>query len=46
MNNNVNEILVDSNQRMRKMDDSLGNTVNDVHEINNIMGDTRGMLVD
>lgn len=37
MNNNVNEVLVENNQRMKKMDKTLGNTVNDVKEINALM---------
>lgn len=39
-------MLLDNNKRMRNMDDNLGNTVNDVHEINELMTDTKGMLVD
>lgn len=31
---------------MREMDDSLGSTVDDVHQINELMTDTKGMLVD
>lgn len=46
MNNNVNEVLVENNQRMKKMDKTLGNTVNDVKEINALMQDTNVMLVD
>lgn len=31
---------------MKKMDDSLQNTVNDVNDINEIMGNTNVMLTD
>lgn len=46
MSNNLNEVLMDNNQRMKNMDNSLGNTVGDVKEINNVMMDTNVMLVD
>lgn len=46
MKRDANEILIDNNKRMKDMDQTLGNTVNDVQEINMLMGDTNVMLTD
>ena len=46
MKNNINDVLLDNNKKMIKMDQSLGHTVNDVSEINTMLADTNVMLVD
>ena len=46
MSNNLNDMLIDNNKRMKSMDNVLGNTVGDIGEINNVMQDTNVMLVD
>ena len=46
MKNNMNDVLIDNNQKMKSMDADLTHTVNDVNEINEMLTDTNTMLVD
>lgn len=46
MKQDTNKILVDNNNKMKAMNETLGNTQQDVNQINIIMTDTNSMLVD